>query len=88
MIAISVGTIGLMPVTNYGVSTKIAHTGFSIESPSYPAHGRSRIIIYVAALKASGPDLDDLITTADVTCHIFSSIHIITSVSPKVHLSL
>jgi len=26
--AISVGTIGLTPVTNYGVSTKIAHTGF------------------------------------------------------------
>ena len=33
MMAISVGTIGLTPVTNYGVSTKIAHTGFSIESP-------------------------------------------------------
>ena len=33
MTAISVGTIGLKPVTNYRVSTKIAHTGFSIESP-------------------------------------------------------
>jgi len=26
--AISVGTIGITQVTNYGVSTKIAHTGF------------------------------------------------------------
>jgi hypothetical protein len=25
---LSIGTIGLTPVTNYGVSTKIAHTGF------------------------------------------------------------
>jgi hypothetical protein len=28
MTAISVRTIGLTPVANYGVSTKIAHTGF------------------------------------------------------------
>jgi hypothetical protein len=56
MTAISVGTIGLTPVTNYGVSTKIAHTGFSIESPE--PHGSTLTVTLADVDRNSRSDED------------------------------